>query len=51
MMSKWTSNLEQGYLLVNNSIHKPPAGENLKGSTVTARVCLMGVNTIDAGGL
>jgi hypothetical protein len=26
---------------VNNSIHKPPAGENLKGSTVTARVYFM----------
>jgi len=28
-----------------------PAGENLKGSTVTARACLMGANLIDAGGL
>ena len=27
------------------------AGENLKGSTVTARACLMGANLIDAGGL
>jgi hypothetical protein len=34
-----------------NAIHKPPAGENLKGSTVTARACLVGANWIDAGGL
>jgi len=27
------------------------AGENLKGSTVTARACLIGANSIDAGGL
>jgi hypothetical protein len=27
------------------------AGENLDGSTVTTRVCLMGANLIDAGGL
>jgi len=27
------------------------AGENLKGSTVTARACLMGANLIDVGGL
>jgi hypothetical protein len=27
------------------------ASENLKGSTVTARACLMGANLIDAGGL
>ena len=27
------------------------AGENLNGSTFTARVCLMGKNLIDAGGL
>ena len=27
------------------------AGENLKGSTVTARACLMGANSIDACGL
>jgi hypothetical protein len=33
------------------SIHKPPARENLKGSTVTARACLLGANLIDAGGL
>jgi hypothetical protein len=24
-----------------NSIHKPPAGENLKGSTANARACLL----------
>ena len=35
----------------NNSIPKPPAFENLKGSTVTARAYLMGANLIDAGGL
>jgi hypothetical protein len=27
------------------------AGENLKGSTVTARECLMGANLFDAGSL
>ena len=27
------------------------AGENLNGSAVTARACLMGANLIDAGGL
>jgi hypothetical protein len=27
------------------------ASENLVGSNVTARVCLMGANLIDAGGL
>ncbi|MGB9441355.1 MAG: hypothetical protein WCB15_25670, partial [Desulfobacterales bacterium] len=27
------------------------AGENLKGSTATARACLMGACLIDAGGL
>ena len=27
------------------------AGKNLKGSTVTARACLMGACLIDAGGL
>jgi hypothetical protein len=27
------------------------AGENLKGSTDTAKACFMGVNLIDAGGL
>ena len=37
--------------LTNNSIHKPPAVENLKGSTGTARAYLMGANLIDGGGL
>jgi hypothetical protein len=27
------------------------AGENLKGSTVSAKACLMGANLMDAGGL
>jgi hypothetical protein len=34
-----------------NSEATGSAGENLKGSTVTARACLMGANLIDAGGL
>ena len=36
-----------------NSIHKPPPiyrDEKLKGSTVTARACLMDANSIDASG-
>ncbi|MGD2016022.1 MAG: hypothetical protein PVH85_15985, partial [Desulfobacterales bacterium] len=31
--------------------HRLCRDENLKGSTVTARACLMGANLIDAGGL
>jgi len=32
--------------------YTPPwRDENLKGSTVTPRACLMGANLIDAGGL
>jgi hypothetical protein len=31
--------------------HPTYRDENLKGSTVTARACLMGANLIDAGGL
>ena len=38
-------------LVVINSIHKRPAGENLKGSTETAMECLMDADLIDAGGL
>jgi hypothetical protein len=36
--------------VTTNSIHKPPAGESLKGSTVTARACSIGANLFDAGG-
>jgi hypothetical protein len=38
-------------VFVINSIHKPPAGENLKVSTVTAMEYLMDANLIDAGSL
>ena len=37
--------------LITQFISHRLAGENLKGSTVTARAYLMGANLIDAGGL
>jgi hypothetical protein len=39
------------FLQLTQFISHRLAGENLKGSTVTARACLIGANSIDAGGL
>jgi hypothetical protein len=36
-----TQRIEDRWQKTDDSIYKPPAGENLKGSTVTTRACFM----------